>query len=854
MDDELSEERIGELVKHGEKNIRTAKLVKNWCGHAQINRSPGRGLIEEIYQVPIGHSGVGCQHAPAGGLMCWDLEEAFLNHYLKNCKTCTKRAPGVGADMQAKIDAFEAKRKEKEAEQAAREKAEAEALAQRRKQRAQVFDNSNPTEVEICELIDCIDNDGDKDAKRKLLELSRIAPDAFSAEIIDYFVALTKAIHSPLRSIAADIIITVSGHENQKLEAALVACDYGLSDIVANCIRANADSIPKKNINEIIGPLAYRAATFRSIGSHSRPADPAPLLAITKAHPDEISNTLVRLLDKNNNHDVDVAACIISRIASQNPNLTKPIQRQLLAKLLRRRHLLPDLTDRGMDEGLYRLRKAAIALFESDPDACEAILESLCQGAGKTSHHEREKIYAGVLRTSWNGPPLEPTPARKLAFKKLLWLAVDKVAEPQFDEAAHFFRQADKALLGVARNELDSLFGAAAMLSKADKDLEAKKAIDTPKTGLDLLELRSARNAIDSLQGGLIQWVFMISRDEGVQGVKRILELFENTPKTEVQFRANIIAHLTELIVDAQTMNCVLPYLYTAMTDNEALVRGSAATAIGEARYEIRRDFPDLIFEVYLALLRDPNVYVHRSAVRALKVYSFPENLKPALKAALFNLINAYYHETDQSEFLAVCLDEFSNGFLTDSDIEGNWGRVIVHVLSSMPDYSACKAVERMPLSMGNAPGYATVVAKLLSSAWGRDLMRNKLYRALFHTPREVLTDCTALIVEAAKVVATHNPYQIRIPIALLSRAGANEEVMRLCESILERLPDTREQKAVRTFLESLRLIAKFETTLPKSQTELKRACKDWDEHIETLERAKELDDAESSLPPIFFN
>ncbi|MEL7392042.1 MAG: hypothetical protein AAFN06_05315 [Pseudomonadota bacterium] len=850
MNDEFSEERIQELVKHGEKTLNTAKLITNWCGEARITRSGGRGLVEAMYNVPIGHSGVGCDHARSGGLMCWDLEEAFLNHYLKNCKTCKHRKPGIGTDMQPVIDKFEASRAAKKAKQEERQKSEEEALQRRRHERSGVFSHSDPTEVEIRSFLDEIDESGDREAKRRLLELARLAPEAFSGKIADYFYSVATVDQGRLQYIAADVFLTFSGDVAAKLDVALATCGYGLSDLVANFLEDNATAIPPDQVKRIIGPVAYRAVSFRSVGNSSRPANPTLLLALAASHPSEIKDHLTNLLNENEEQDVEIAACIITKITSKHPELTKHCQRPMLAKLLRRRHLLPDLGDRGMSEGLNRLRSAAAALFNADPEACDVILRSLGEGADETAIDETARIHSEVLRTSFNGPVLDATPARRIAFKRLLWAAVGKVGKTGFDEATHFFWNADSALINVASDELDAIFGAAALLSQADQKLEKTSSIETPKTGLDLLTLQTSRNAIDRLQGALIQWVFMVSRHQGQAGIKRVLDLYANTPTIEVQFRANIVAHLSELITDTETMNIVLPYIYSGMTNADPLIRGSAATAIGEASYDIRRDFPDLVFEVYLALLTDPNVYVHRSAVRALKTYSFPEVLKQNLKAALFNLIRVYYHETERSDFLVLCLGEFANAFLTDTEVEGGLGRMIVQVIDSMPDYSACQAIERMPFSMGKAPGYAELVAKLLASEDAREFMREKLYRALFHTPREALANCAEHIVQAQK---SSNPYRLRVPLALLAKGGAYGRATSLCDEALETLPDTREQKHARGFLQCLRMMSKFEETLPKTETDLKKARANWDKLLVELKREKELDDAERGLPPVFF-
>jgi len=432
-------------------------------------------------------------------------------------------------------------------------------------------------------------------------------------------------------------------------------------------------------------------------------------------------------------------------------------------------------------------------------------------------------------------------------------MAVENTPEVSNHTAAHFFHYARNNLVKIAVAEIDTLYGAAAMLSQKAEKIGEEKTIKTAPTGLEALEQSNARNAIHQLQKALIKWAFMASKYEGLNGVKRIIELYEKTPEKEVEFRANIVAHLTELISDTDTFNCVLPHLYAAMTNQEVLIRGSAATAIGEASYDVRRDFPDLLFEVYVVLLTDPYVYVHQSAVRALKSHVFPDYLKPNLKYALINLIKVYYHETEKAEFLVKCLEKFVEAFLTDTEIEGNTGKLLVGVIDSLPDREACDAIERLTFSLRNAPGFAKVVAKRLDCEWASDFMLSKLYRALFQVPAVSLEDCVDHIYKSGKLAASINAHQARTSISLLTRAGAFDRAKKLCTEILEELPDTREQESLRAFIDSLRRIADFEASLPKTSQELKHEQEAWNSHLESIERAKEEKDGYGHLPPMLF-
>ena len=786
--------------------------------------------------------------------MCWDLKDAFICHYDRNCKSCDKRSAQHGPNIQPVIDEFESKQAQQKAQEEKREQEAAIELANHRRERQEVFDQTVPAAVEIQDLLDSIDVGEDQESTHRLIELARLAPDTFTTNITDYFKKQVFTSQRKLDRVSADVLLTLPLAEDVKLEVALAICDYGFSDLVCRCLEKNASNIPTSEIDKIIGPLTYRAAPTRFVGGSTRTSDPNPLINLAKAHPEKIQEILKRLLAKNDEHEVDIAARIISKVTPILPKITVPFSRDILAKLLRRKHLLPTINERGSGDELNRLRQAATAVFEKNPENCESILSSLCDGGDVTASKESAEIYSRILEDSWKGPPvLEATPARCLAFKRLLWMAVENTPKVSHHPAAHFFHYAHKNHVKIAVNEIDALFGAAAMLSQKAEKIGEEKTIETAPTGLEVLEQSNARNAIHQLQRALIQWAFMASKHVGLKGVKRIVELYEKTPENEVEFKANIVSHLTELIADTDTFNCVLPHLYTAMTNPKVLIRGSAATAIGEAPHDVKRDFPDLIFEMYVVLMTDPYVYVHQSAVRALKSYVFPDYLKPNLKYALINLIKVYYHDTDKAQFLVECLRKFVDAFLTETEIEGDIGRQLVGVIDSLPDREACDAIDRLAYSFRNAPGFAKVIAKRLDCEWASDFMISKLYRALFLVPAVSLRDCLDEIYKSGKLAASINAHQARTPISLLTRAGAFDEAQKLCIEILEELPETREQESLRAFIESHRRIACFEATIPKTSQEIENELEAWNSHLESIERAKEKADGYRHLPPMLF-
>jgi hypothetical protein len=69
----------------GERNRATMQLVRNWCSHVRIKKFGGTGMIEQMTGLPIGNHGLECNHATAGGMYTWDLRDAALDFYDRNC-------------------------------------------------------------------------------------------------------------------------------------------------------------------------------------------------------------------------------------------------------------------------------------------------------------------------------------------------------------------------------------------------------------------------------------------------------------------------------------------------------------------------------------------------------------------------------------------------------------------------------------------------------------------------------------------------------------------------------------------------------------------------------------------------
>jgi hypothetical protein len=83
--------QIERAIVAGERNKEAVGLIQNWCVHARIQKFGGVGMIEAQTGLPIGHHGMACEHASGGSMGSWDLADAAIDFYDRNCSACTKR-------------------------------------------------------------------------------------------------------------------------------------------------------------------------------------------------------------------------------------------------------------------------------------------------------------------------------------------------------------------------------------------------------------------------------------------------------------------------------------------------------------------------------------------------------------------------------------------------------------------------------------------------------------------------------------------------------------------------------------------------------------------------------------------
>ena len=497
--------------------------------------------------------------------------------------------------------------------------------------------------------------------------------------------------------------------------------------------------------------------------------------------------------------------------------------------------LLPGFSNETLGEnGLSALRHTTARLFRAFPDDSDTILQLLLEESDETARDEGARLYTSVLHEERRDANLTLSKAQETAFKRVLWMAVDISDNTLNNKAMRFFSYVQEDLLPIALTHLDEMIGAAATLSSKMESHGKTGVIETPKTGFEEIQRSQNRSLIYSLQGNLVEWVFKASALKGVEGVRQILSFYAELPEDQVEMRSSMVAHFSILMGNPEHVNLVLPHLYTAMTSPEPLVRGNAAETVGNAPYELRRDFPELLFEIYLMFLTDPNI--HKSAARALKIHGFPESLKRQLANRLANLIRVYMREGTDGDFVVKCLNHYVQGCLTDTQLSGNQGRSVVGIIGKLDDVNACEAVRHLGYSLKDAPDFVKLCIKCLRSDWTYETEEEKhIFNLLDYMSRNRLGEAAVELVDTAKSFADNRPHFAGQIIVLLAKAECWAEAIRVCQHMLSVIPDTRLNLNMRLYFEGLRQVCAFESARPEESIAIDEAAEGWSKLLENM-------------------
>jgi tetratricopeptide (TPR) repeat protein len=628
---------------------------------------------------------------------------------------------------------------------------------------------------------------------------------------------------------------------------------YEKSAEAIQVILSDAERLSQGDLTSVLRPFVLMALGPPP-GSHFGGNEPisldaAPIRTLFEKKQAEICAEVDELLRDSNPNKIGSAVEII--LATDSDKLLLKHARSIVASLMRRRILLP--SERRDSSVLYYLREASSKCLRRFPDETDKIIQAFLADNDDTGRKEALSTYNSVLRQP-RRRNVQIGIAQRIAFKRLLWAAVER-PENSMEDAGQFFRHSSDELAQLAVEHFDDLIGAAATLSEKYDQVDAKHSLVLSENMLDHLDRKNKRTAIDSLQSALIKWAAIGAKSKGHEGIEQFLELYRKLPDAQVQMRGNMIAHVSKLLTGVESLKVVLSDWYRALMDESALVRASAVEAWEHVPYDLVENFPDLFFEAFSVLLKDPYVIVHRSAVRSLQYRSFPDDKLSLIKPGLWNLIFYYSQASKQEDFVVDCIDTYASLCLSTEERKGKIGLLLSGILLRLDGNALYHAVHRLGYGFKEVPGFVKVALKSIQDVYTRSISIDDCASAILRAPHHELQNCVDDIRKAFEALKPFRPegfVEALVYATALTKAG-NHEVANTCfKKLVASIPTDDRNKHWRIEAAWVATAAEIEGAI-EIGGDLLELIKEWSNLLNELEKENEERAKLRDFPPSFF-
>ena len=217
----MNEDEIEEAIQTGRRNNEALQLVHNFCSHARVVNRGGVGLIAQMTGLPIGMLGVHCDHAPASGMAGWHLEPIAVDFYDQNCAHCDKRVAVRMPNLLKLVDERD-RAQERQREDQRRAQAQAEAAHQRRiAHRSVLREGQSAASCSLLDDLDMLDACSSDEVKIRIVETAKLAPEVFTAPIVEYFFELATSDEMNLKEQALLVLRQVCVRKRSDLHIEL---------------------------------------------------------------------------------------------------------------------------------------------------------------------------------------------------------------------------------------------------------------------------------------------------------------------------------------------------------------------------------------------------------------------------------------------------------------------------------------------------------------------------------------------------------------------------------------------------------------------------------------------------------
>jgi hypothetical protein len=811
-----TDKHVERAIAMGEANKRTLELVRNWCAHLSIEKQGGGGLVEQFTDLPIGPRSLTCPHAPAAGFSGHDLQFLALDFHDRNCRGCAHRQPVGLPNLSSLINERDQRRAAAAAETADREAAISAALAERDEKRRRVRAGLVPASANIIDQIEDIDH-GPQDADvDRLVTTAQLAPDAFTAPVLEYVFELIEAGETWFDRAGLLILRALDVDRTRLTRCALFCIPRRFATETAADILVDNLPLADAALVELAVPSLISLANPRRLplATPGQPPRPEPLLRIYGAFPTAVEKSIETLLDRSAPYEVGKAARAITVLAAADASLPGRFARALTGTLVRDRRLLAvDEHHHPDGETLNELRKALAVTFMTAPTATDKLFQAFLAGASEVAEVRIFSVYREALRHPRFDDESPVNEASRLALNRIIWHAAETNSYAVLREISYLIHGRPYGITKLASAEVRSLLGAAILIEGKAQNLSATPALEDP-VGNVAMERGLRIKLLRDLRDSLVNWA-ATGAGQSLAATRDYLEVLAGLPSdTKDLVKIDMVRHLDRLMTTTEGLTAALPQLYTALVGSPVALRAAAAYAIGELDSRQIDNLPGLVFEAFLPLLLDPNVMVHQHAAHALRRGGLRAEFRQRAKEALFTLIVAYARSHNNDRFLIECLDFYIDHFADPDEFRGRLGAWLISVLELVKPWVVAKEILTFARSLRTHGGYVPLLIRLLGDAEAWEMEHEYLTRAIAELPANaVQRHLPAWSALAAGLDAQERGLRGRL-IELFTRAGAWDAAAVVARSLEDALPEDAWNRQAKLAAGQIRIATDLEAAL----------------------------------------
>jgi hypothetical protein len=791
------DDQITRAIQIGEENAVILQLCQNFCANLQVERFGGTGMVEVATGLPIGSRSFKCQHASAGGMAGMDLRMIALDFYDRNCKGCQKRIPirmPNLTDVVAERDE-EILERHRKAQQQQDARQEAYRKRSEARQRAKL-DCDEPT-AGLIDAIDRLDEGNTPEAGEVLVELARVASQAFDPRVTDLLYSLAESTDSITVNESVFGTLRIVSNDTRRLcSLALKFLAKYPNSVAADIVAQFVDASQASLIPAALPHLIYLAGPdeHRFLGP-PLPEEPAGLKAVYLVTPKLVLTAFEKGLAGSQKIARIRVVHAISTLRESDPGCGISLIPLLVAST--------ELPDDGYSVGSAEtwVQDLLAEMLEANFEAADAPLsEAFRRLDSQRSDAGLDQVYLRMFRGFRHRQREERrmSPAHETIFARLVSILSTKSAEQGSTDLLEFLRHDAIHYIDLVERHLDGLLGALAILNEErTSEVASFLQLELPPNPLAAMEASQRKQHLYWLVSAVAKLLGEAAERRPETIGKALVDTLEKVSDGHNDLRASLVEAIGIMGRNRVALPQVLPLLYGALTGQSTLVRASAIRAYGDVLGRTPEDLPPLLHETFLTSLTDPFVIVHTAAVHLLDRHRLPHAYDEQLEFHVLLLIEAHSRGSGDRNLLKTALDvylDFQRG--KPEKMPNALCDWIIERIGRCKLYEADDIMKWHCASLWHRPKFLQLLLGYLKNPQLNEHQTANLLEVLEKVPANMLRTSAAEVLSAFKSLVDSEYYAIDAGIEILTCGGLWDEAMALAEHEETKLGNSEWERA----------------------------------------------------------